>query len=120
MSRSPRPSRALLALALVAAGLPAAGCTVTQENFGEEMGEAWCDKYQECYRSEFEDDYDSMEECQEDAEDTYDSIQEGANDLGCELDEEEATAYRDELRASECGEFNDQFWLTLEDELWDC
>ncbi|MCO4743939.1 MAG: hypothetical protein KC912_04065 [Proteobacteria bacterium] len=95
-------------------------CGIDEENFADSMARAYCSKQRECFRANYDDNYDSLSDCAEDVNDGYETVQNTWEALGCEVSPDGASDYRSELLGAECGEFNDSFWLASEDSVWDC
>ncbi|TNE85958.1 MAG: hypothetical protein EP330_23775 [Deltaproteobacteria bacterium] len=95
-------------------------CGIDEDNFADSMARAWCSKQRECYRANYDENYDNLDDCTEDVNDSYEGVQNTAENLGCELNGDAAAEYRSELLNAECTEFNDSFWLAADDAIWDC
>ena len=95
-------------------------CGIDEDNFADSMARAYCSKQRECFRANYDDNYEDLNDCVEDINDTYADVQGAAEGLGCTLNEDGASDYRSDMLNTDCGEFNDSFWLAAEDAVWDC
>lgn len=93
---------------LVAALIPAlVACAVPEEDFPEEYGKTACKRLEECDRGDFEETFDSMDECQESLADLAEGVLDIADFGGETYDEDKGREWLTELRRSSCEEFDD-------------
>lgn len=89
---------ALLALCLI-------GCAIPEEDFAETYASTVCDRISECDKGDYENRYDSDEECEGQWADAADFFMDAADLLGGEYDEDAARECITAINDADCGEF---------------
>jgi hypothetical protein len=106
-------------LLLVAGALTAAaGCAIEEEDFPEAYGSAWCSKYRQCERADYEADYDDKDECDADAAEVMDVVSDAADLFGGEYDAEVARECVNAVRGASCEEWQDGDFGGNCDDVW--
>lgn len=88
---------------IVAASLFAlsTGC-LSEGNFNEKLAKDFCQKQQECFPDEFDQQYDSVGDCVDEGTAQEDPATECAKAAGCAFDKAGANACRDAVQSSSC------------------
>jgi hypothetical protein len=83
-----------------------AACGINEDNFADKFGALACDQYEDCEPDNFDDDYDSFDDCLDDAVPLFEEVQDWGEEV-CGIDYDLATeCYRD-MKAMDCEEIED-------------
>ena len=93
-------NRLVLLLTLIASG-----CAIEEADFPDVYADAICDRLAECDKGDYENRYDSDEDCEEQWADGADFWMDAADLLGGEYDSEDARDCIRAIRGADCGEF---------------
>jgi len=100
MSRTP--------LALASLSLLMLGC-VTEDNFSEKFASVTCRKMRRCEPDDYDDFYDELGDCVDDAEALWDLVQDGS-ELFCDIDYQLASRCYRALKLATCSDYEDDDW----------
>lgn len=90
-------------VAAALAVLVACGGPPSREAFLDDFAEIWCERQAECALGEFEDKYDDFDACYDDRFD--DPKLPNGDDVGCEVDPDEAGDCLDWMRSTGCADW---------------
>ncbi len=96
-------------LALVGLSLSLVGCGVTEETFAYKFGELTCKKMKRCEPDDYEDFYDDLDDCIDDAETLWELVQDGS-ELFCDIDYQLASQCYRALKYASCDKYDDDDW----------
>lgn len=97
--------------------LPGCALFAGEDTFTTDFAQVSCERMQDCYKANFEAEYDDVAECVDEAE----ALAEDNEDLydDCDFDDDKAASCLAEMRANSCGDLLED---GVEDcaEVWDC
>jgi hypothetical protein len=96
-------------IALALATLLLVGCHVTEEDFAYKYALVSCKKARRCEPEDFEDWYDDLEDCVDDAEALWELWQDGT-ELFCDIDYQIASQCYRQMKLASCEDWDDPDW----------
>lgn len=109
-------TRMLATAALAMLALPSC---ITEGNVEKKLANTFCDRYEECARGDFEEDYTSQNDCVETESDG--DLASCFEEAGCEFQADKAAECRRAASSASCEDFTNGEYLDEGcDEIYDC
>lgn len=106
-----------LTFLLVIAG--ATGC-ITEGNYTSKLAKKSCQRSQECYQAEFDDQYSDVADCVDEVEETFDTAEKCYQEAGCEFDGQATKDCKAAISNATCEDFEDGVDDDSCNKIYDC
>ncbi len=96
-----------------------AGCALPEEDFPSKYADTVCAKLKKCDRSNYENSFDSFDDCAEQFTDAAETASDFLGALNLDYNEDNAKACISSIRGADCGEFDGDIMPDECDHVWD-